>query len=90
MALGRGKDFYCVWFAVAAKIRDETQCDMSSQPRHRLFGFRHDVDRRARLGPSRDTDARLSLRASALVIAALSLLSWAVVIGIVLAVRALL
>jgi hypothetical protein len=47
-------------------------------------------ERRARLVPPTETENRLTLGQSAVVIAGLSALSWAVLIAIVLALRALL
>ena len=51
----------------------------------------HHVDQRgAGIGPAAQTDNRLSPGVSVIVIAGLSMLSWAVLISIVMAVRALL
>jgi hypothetical protein len=47
-------------------------------------------ERRARLGPPTETENRLTLGQSAVVIAGLSALSWAVLISIVVALRAML
>jgi hypothetical protein len=55
-----------------------------------MFTFHRVDQRRTRMGPSIEIEGRLPLGQSAVVIAGLSALSWAVLISIVVALRAVL
>jgi hypothetical protein len=63
---------------------------MSSHPRHGMFPFLRVDFRRPRLGLPTEIEGRLSVGRAVVVIAGLSALSWAVLILIVLALRAML
>jgi hypothetical protein len=65
------------------------ECDMSSH-RGEMGTFHRVEERRARLGTPTEIEGRLSLGQAAAVIGGLSALSWAVLISIVVALRAVL
>jgi len=80
-----GTNFGLVWFA-------PINCDMSSHLEARMSFF-HRVDQRrarSRSGPQIETEDRLSVGQSVVVIAGLSVISWAVLIAIIMALRAML